>query len=170
VRALPAAVALAGQARARKHDRDLGNRLAGQAAGLLGRDAVLTVTGPRNAGKVPDCGTPAREQVTGRGGDAGIGTVILIRDHEHVCEDRGARRAREDPPGRPARSRLIATRRCTTKGSGPAWTPGPGSAALPDRRHHAGIRGARGRVMARSAAGDGVVAAGGWRGEEDEQA
>jgi hypothetical protein len=38
------------------------------------------------------------------------------------------------------------------------------------RRHHAGIRGARGRVMAWPAAGFGVVAAGGLRGEEDEQA
>ena len=38
------------------------------------------------------------------------------------------------------------------------------------RRHCAGIRGARGRVMAWPAAGYGVVAAGGLRGEEDEQA
>ena len=38
------------------------------------------------------------------------------------------------------------------------------------RRHYAGIRGARGRVMAWPAAGYGVVAAGGLRGEEDEQA
>lgn len=30
-------------------------------------------------------------------GDAGIGTVILIGDHEHVCEDQSARRLREDP-------------------------------------------------------------------------
>ena len=30
-------------------------------------------------------------------GDAGIGTVILIGDHEYVFEDRGARRVREDP-------------------------------------------------------------------------
>ena len=34
--------------------------------------------------------------------------------------------------GRPARSRPIATRRCTTKGSGPVWTPGLPSSALPD--------------------------------------
>ena len=32
-----------------------------------------------------------------RAGDAGIGTVILTRDHEDVCQDRGARRVREDP-------------------------------------------------------------------------
>ena len=68
MRALPAAVALAGQARARKHDRDLGNRLAGQAAGLLGRDAVLTVIALQDAGKLPDWGVPAREQVTGLAG------------------------------------------------------------------------------------------------------
>ena len=99
MRALPAAVTLTDQARARKHDTGLGNRLADQASGLLGRDAVLTVTGPRNTGKLPDCRTPAREQVTGLAEtrDAGIGTVILIRDHEYVCEDRGARRVREDP-------------------------------------------------------------------------
>ena len=82
------------QARAWKHDTDFGNRLTGPAFGLLGRDAVLTVIALQDAGKLPDWGVPAREQVTGRGGDAGIVTVILIRDHEHVCEDRGARRAR----------------------------------------------------------------------------
>jgi hypothetical protein len=87
------------QARARKHGTGLGNRLTDQAFGLPGRDAVLTVIGLQNAGKRPDCGVPAREQVIDlvRAGDAGIGTVILIRDHEYVCEDRGARRVREDP-------------------------------------------------------------------------
>ncbi len=87
------------QARAREHDTDLGNRLTDPAFGLLGRDAVLAVIGLQNAGKRPDCVTPAREQVTGLAGagDAGIGTVILIRDHEYVCEDSGARRVREDP-------------------------------------------------------------------------
>jgi hypothetical protein len=59
------------QARAWKQDKDLGNRLTDPAFGLLGRDAVLTIIGPRNAGKVPDCGAPAREQVTGL---AGAGT------------------------------------------------------------------------------------------------
>ena len=38
------------------------------------------------------------------------------------------------------------------------------------RRHYAGIRDARGRVMAWSAAGYGVVAAAGPGGDEDEQA
>jgi hypothetical protein len=92
VRELPVALALMDQARAWKHDTDLGNRLADQAVDLLGRNAVLTIIGLQNAGKVPDCGTPAREQVTGLAGagDAGIGTVILIRDHEYVCEDPAA--------------------------------------------------------------------------------
>jgi hypothetical protein len=27
----------------------------------------------------------------------GIGTVVLIGDHEYVCEDRDARRVRKDP-------------------------------------------------------------------------
>ena len=38
-----------------------------------------------------------RERVIGPAGagDAGIGTVILIGDHEHVREDRGARRVRD---------------------------------------------------------------------------
>jgi hypothetical protein len=48
-----------GQARAWKHDADLGNRLTDAAFGLLGRNAVLTVVGLQNAGKRPDCGTPA---------------------------------------------------------------------------------------------------------------
>jgi hypothetical protein len=45
-----------------------------------------------------------------------------------------------------------------------------GRDAVLTRWHCAGIRGARGRVMAWPAAGDGVLAAGGLRGEEDEQA
>ena len=66
------------QARARKHDMDLGNRLTDQPFGLLGRDAVLAIIGLQNAGKLPDCGAPAREQVIDLAGvgDAGIGTVI----------------------------------------------------------------------------------------------
>ena len=99
MRALPVAVTLMDQARAQKRDTDLGNRLTDPAFGLLGRDAVLTVIGLQNAGNRPDCGLPAREQVidlAGAGG-AGIGTVILIRDHEYVCEDRGAGRVREHP-------------------------------------------------------------------------
>jgi hypothetical protein len=99
VRVLPAAVPLMDQARARKHDTGLGNRLTDPAFGLLSRDAVLTVIGLQNAGKRPDCGTPAREQVIdlARAEDAGIGAVILIRDHEYVCEGRGARRVGGDP-------------------------------------------------------------------------
>jgi hypothetical protein len=65
MRALPVALALMDQARAWKHDEDLSNRLTGQAAGLPGHDGVLTIIGPQNAGKLPDCGAPAREQVTG---------------------------------------------------------------------------------------------------------
>jgi hypothetical protein len=52
-----------GQARARKHDTDLGNGLTDQGFGLFGRDAVLTIIGLQNAGKRPACGAPAREQV-----------------------------------------------------------------------------------------------------------
>ena len=99
MRALPVALTLMGQARARKHDTDLSNGLTDQAFGLFGRDAVPTIIGLQNAGKLPDCGAPARQQVIGLAGagDAGIGTVILIGDHEYVCGDRGARRVREDP-------------------------------------------------------------------------
>ena len=159
MRARPAAVTLMGRARARKHDTDLGNRLAGQAAGLPGRDGVLAVTGRRDAGELPDCGAPARAQVTGRAGagDAGIGTVILIGDHEHVGADRGARRVREDPA---APVNLAGEKRATRAhgaGGGTRW-------------HCAGIRAAQGRLMAWPAAGYCVLAAGGLRGEEDEQA
>ena len=99
MRALPVAVTFMDLARAWKSDTDLGNRLTDPAVGLLGRDAVLAVIGLQHAGKRPDCGTPAREQVTGLAGagDAGIGTVILIRDHGYVCGDRGARRVGEGP-------------------------------------------------------------------------
>jgi|HubBroStandDraft_6_1064221.scaffolds.fasta_scaffold1151581_2 hypothetical protein len=47
--------------------------------------------------------------------------------------------------------------------AGPLGLTGP-------RRHYAGIRGARGRVMAWPAAGYGVVATAGPGGDEDEQA
>ena len=99
MRALPVALTLMDQACARKHDADLGNRLTGPAFGLLGRSAVLTVNGLQDAGKEPDRGRPAREPGIGLAGagDAGVGSVILIGDREHVCEDRGARRVREDP-------------------------------------------------------------------------
>jgi hypothetical protein len=92
------------QACAWKHDKDLSNRLTDQAAGLLGHDAVLTIIGLQNAGKLPNCGTPARDQVIdlAEAGDVEIATVILIRGHEYVCEDRIARRVREDPAARPA--------------------------------------------------------------------
>ena len=104
MRALPVPLKLMDQARAWKHDKDLSNRLTDQAPGLLGHDAVLTIIGPQNAGKLPDCGTPTREQFTGlaEAGDVEIATVILIRDHEYVGEDRVARRVREDPAARPA--------------------------------------------------------------------
>jgi len=76
VRVPPVALTLMDRVRAWKHDTDLGNRLTDQTVGLLGRDAVLTIIGLRNAGKLPDCGAPAREQgidLAGTG-DAGIGT------------------------------------------------------------------------------------------------
>jgi hypothetical protein len=40
VRALPVALTLMDQARARKHDTDLNNRLTARACGLLGREAA----------------------------------------------------------------------------------------------------------------------------------
>ena len=152
MRALPVALTLMDQARAREHDRDLSNRLTDQAFGLLGRDAVPTVTGLQNAGRLPDCGAPAREQVIGLAGagNAGIGTVILIRDHEYVCEDRGARRAREDPAAPVNRAGEMRATGLMEREDGPRW-------------HCAVIRDAWGRVMA-------WPAADGLRGEEDEQA
>ena len=57
MRALPVALRLLDQARVRKRDTDLGNRLTAQAFGLLGRPAVPTIIGLHNAGKLPDCGT-----------------------------------------------------------------------------------------------------------------
>jgi hypothetical protein len=116
-----------GRARARKQDTDLSDRRAGQGFRVPGRDAVLTIIGLQDAGTLPECGAPAREQVTGLAGAgaAGIGSGILIGDQQ------------------------VRLR-------------GPGGCA--------GIRGAEGRVMAWPAAGYGALAAGGLRGEEDEQA
>ena len=72
VRAAPAALTLIDQARRRKHDTDLGNRLTDQAFGPFGRDAVLMIIGLHNAGRLPGCGAPAREQVIDLAGPAGI--------------------------------------------------------------------------------------------------
>jgi len=65
----------------------------------VGADAVLTITGLQNAGSYLSATRLRGKQVIGLAGagDAGIGTVILIGDHEYVCEDRDARRVREDP-------------------------------------------------------------------------
>ena len=82
---------------------------------------------------------PEAGAVRARPGGAGIGTVILIRDHEYVCEDRGARRVGEDPA---APVNLAAEMRAMGLADPGDWP----------------------------AAGYGVVAAGGLRGEEDEQA
>jgi hypothetical protein len=103
VRALSVPLKLTDRARTLKHDKDLSNRLTGQAAGLLGHGAVLTIIGLQNAGKIPNCGTPAWEQLIdlAEAGDVEIATVVLIRDHQYVGEDRMARRVREDPAARP---------------------------------------------------------------------
>jgi len=84
------------QVRAWKHDTDLGNRLTDQTVGLLGRDAVLTIIGLQNAGNLPDCGTPAREQFPGRVLTEGRAAVIetaeaasqIPADHNpEVCDE-----------------------------------------------------------------------------------
>jgi hypothetical protein len=102
VRALSVALKPLDQARARKHDKDLSNRLTDQASGLLGH-AVVTIIGRQNAGVLPNRGTPAREKFIGLAGagDVEIATVILIRDHENASGDRAARRVRADPAARP---------------------------------------------------------------------
>ena len=66
MRALSVPLKLMDQARALKHDKDLSNRLTDRAAGLLGHGAVLTIIGLQNAGKIPNCGTPAWEQLIAR--------------------------------------------------------------------------------------------------------
>ena len=95
---------LMNQARAWKHDKDLSNRMTDQPAGLLGHDAALAIIGLQNAGKLPDCGTPAWKQFIdlAEARDVEIATMILIRDHEYIGEDRIARRVREDPAAQPA--------------------------------------------------------------------
>ena len=70
------ALTLVGQARAWKHDKDLGDRLTRQAVGLFGRDAVLTIIGLQNCGNLPDCGSPTREQFPGRVLTEGRAAVI----------------------------------------------------------------------------------------------
>jgi hypothetical protein len=71
---------------------------------------------------------------------------------------------------RTGRSRLIATRRYTTKGADLAWMPEPAGSALPDPPSLCRHPRRPARVMAWPAAGYGVVAAGGLGGGEDEQA
>ena len=85
---------------------DLSDRLADQAASLLGHDAVVMIIRLQNAGKLAtNCGAPAWERFTGlaQAGDVEIAAVILSRGHEYVWEDHGARRVREDPAARPIR-------------------------------------------------------------------
>jgi hypothetical protein len=48
----PVALTLMNQVCAWKHDTDLGNRLTDQTVGLLGREAVLTIIGLKNAGNL----------------------------------------------------------------------------------------------------------------------
>jgi hypothetical protein len=74
---LPVALTLMDQVRAWKHDTGLGNRVNDRAAGLLGRDAVLTIIGLQDAGNLPDCGTPARERLPGRVLVEGRAAVIM---------------------------------------------------------------------------------------------
>jgi|tagenome__1003787_1003787.scaffolds.fasta_scaffold20536279_1 hypothetical protein len=78
--------------RALPYNRDLGMRLTREAAGLTGDDAVLTIFELQKAGKLPHCVTPAWAQFMemAAAGDVEIAAVILVRDHEYVCEDRVA--------------------------------------------------------------------------------
>ncbi len=112
MRALPVAVTLVGQARRGRAIRTSARRPI-QEPGLSGRDAVLTIIGRHNARKLPDCGMPARGQVIDLAGAKvpGIGTVILIRDHDYR---RSPNPADCDPEVYDAHS-------------GSAWTPGPAS-------------------------------------------
>ena len=101
-KALCVALKLLDQAdRAFLYDRELGHRLTRQATELLGPDAVLTIIELQKAGKLPHCVTPEwdRFMELAAAGDVEIATVILIRDHEYVCEDRVAERfGQADPP------------------------------------------------------------------------
>jgi hypothetical protein len=83
------------QARARKHDTDLSNRLTDQGFGLLGRDAVLMIIGLQNAGTLPDCGAPAGEQIidlAGRNARYGAHGAGGLTDgaHDHQSPERCA--------------------------------------------------------------------------------
>ena len=103
--ALCVALKLLDQAdRAWPYNRDLGHRLTREATGLLGPDAILTIIELQKAGKLPHCVTPAWDQFMemAAAGDVEVATVILIRDHEYVCEDRVAERVRQDAAAPPA--------------------------------------------------------------------
>ncbi|MGZ6564677.1 MAG: hypothetical protein ACXVH1_34935 [Solirubrobacteraceae bacterium] len=86
--------------RAGPYNRDLGLRLTREATELLGPDAILTILELQKAGKLPHCVTPEwdRFMEMAAAGDVEVATVILIRDHEYVCEDRVAERVRQDAP------------------------------------------------------------------------
>jgi len=100
VRALCVALKLMDQAdRAWPYNRDLSLRLTDEATGILGPGAILTIIELQKAGKLPHCATPAWDQfmALAAAGDVEIATVILIRDHEYVCQDRVAGQVRQDP-------------------------------------------------------------------------
>jgi len=97
-------------ARAFPYNRELGHRLTREAGELLGPDAVLTIFELQKAGKLPREATPAWDQFMemAAAGDVEIATVILIRDHEYVCEDRVAERVRPAVPAPPAEAVNLA--------------------------------------------------------------
>ena len=100
-KALCVALKLLDQAtRAWPYNEELSLRLSREATELLGPDAILTIIELQKAGKLPREGTPAwdRFMELAAAGDVEIATVILIRDHEYVCEDRVAERVRQDAP------------------------------------------------------------------------
>jgi hypothetical protein len=108
-RAVAAALRLVGQsARAWQHDQDLALRLTDDAVGLIGPDAVLAVLSLQGTGQLPACDTPEWQQLVtlADAGKVTIGTVLLIGEHDYVCEDRIADRlALSGPPARPLSSR-----------------------------------------------------------------